>query len=390
MLERDVYVLGVGMHRFGGLGPGLADRAFTAATEALDDSGVEFPAVGTVYIGSAISPSIVGVRLVKDLGLTGLPVTQVQNASASGACAFYEAVQAVASGRVEIAMALGFDDPSAMQSFNAWRTDMLPITEAVVNPAAFFAFWAVRRMHECGTTPETLAAIASKNWNHARLNPYAERRASDPVTVDQVLASRMIAYPHTARMAAPQGPGAAAVVVGSRSALAALDQPGRAVRVAAAQSCSERYVAGHLFATAVVGPPEMARRAAYAAYDEAGIGPDDLDVIGLHDAYAVEELLYYEELGLCGPGEGDRLVYDGDTALGGRIPVSTDGGFIGRGHPGGPSGLAQIWELTHQLRGSAGSRQVSGAGTGLAHIVGGGSVCLAHILTVADRPGSTN
>jgi acetyl-CoA acetyltransferase len=193
----------------------------------------------------------------------------------------------------------------------------------------------------------------------------------------------MIAYPHTARMAAPMGAGAAAAIVGSKQALARMANGAsgrRPVRVAAAQAHSERYVEGHLFAGAVVGPPEMARRASFAAYEEAGIGPDDLDAVQVHDAYAIEELLYYEELGLCGDGEGDRLVSDGDTQLGGRIPVSTDGGFIGRGHPAGPTGLAQIWELAHQLRGTAGPRQVDDAKVALAHIVGAGSVCFAHIL----------
>jgi acetyl-CoA acetyltransferase len=184
-------------------------------------------------------------------------------------------------------------------------------------------------------------------------------------------------------MAAPMGAGAAAALVGSKEALTKLANPPngrRPVRVAAAQAHSERYVEGHLFAGALVGPPEMARRASFAAYEEGGIGPEELDTVQVHDAYAIEELLYYEEIGLCGVGEGDRLVHDGETALGGRIPVSTDGGFIGRGHPAGPTGLAQIWELTHQVRGTAGPRQVENARVALAHIIGAGSVCFAHIL----------
>ena len=378
MLGRDVFVLGVGMSRFGAPGVEVADRAFQAGVEALEDAGTPFTDVGAVYLGSVFTPPTFGVRVVKDLGLTGVPVVRVEAASATGAAAFHEAVHAVASGRVEVALALGFDEPG--RGFNEWQTSIWPLTETVVTPAAFFAFWAVRRMHDRGTTAETLAAIAAKNWNHAALNPMAERQPDSPVTVEQVLRSRMIAYPHTARMAAPMGGGAAAAIVGSRAALARLGNGRRPVRVAAAQSHSERYVDGHLFAGAVVGPPEMARRASFAAYDEACLGPEDLDVVQVHDAYAIEELLYYEEIGLCGEGEGDRLVHDGDTALGGRIPVSTDGGFIGRGHPAGPTGLAQIWELTHQVRATAGARQVDGARVGLAHIVGGGSVCLAHIL----------
>jgi acetyl-CoA acetyltransferase len=382
MLGRDVYVLGVGMSRFGAPGLTLGDRTFEAAVEALDDAGCAFSEIGCVYLGTVLSPPMFGVRVIKDLGLTGVPVQRVENASATGGAAFYEAVHAVASGRVETALALGFDDPGTTR-FNDWQPGVVPLTESVVTPAAFFAFWAVRRMHERGTTVETLAAIAAKNWNHAALNPKAERQPDSPVTVEQVLKSRMVAFPHTARMAAPMGAGAAAAIVGSRDALDRLAATvnGRGpVRVAAAQSHSERYVEGHLFAGAVVGPPEMARRASFAAYEEAGLGPEDLGTVQVHDAYAIEELLYYEEIGLCADGEGDRLVHDGDTALGGRIPVSTDGGFIGRGHPAGPTGLAQIWELTHQLRGTAGARQVERARVGLAHIVGAGSVCFAHIL----------
>jgi acetyl-CoA acetyltransferase len=379
MLARDVFVLGVGMSRFGAPGLSLGDRVFEAGIETLEDGAMEFTDIGSVYLGSVFAPPTFGVRAIKDLGLTGIPIQRIENASATGGAAFHEAVHAVASGRVETALAVAFDDPG-MTRFNEWQPGVFPMTEAVVVPAAFFAFWAVRRMHDRGTTAETLAMIAAKNWNNAALNPKAERQADSTVTVEKVLASRMIAFPHTARMAAPMGAGAAAAIVGSAEALARFGNGRRPVRVAAAQAHSERYVEGHLFAGAIVGPPEMARRASFAAYEEAGIGPDELDVVQVHDAYAIEELLYYEELGLCAEGEGDRLVHDGETALGGRIPVSTDGGFIGRGHPAGPTGLAQIWELTHQVRGTAGPRQVPNAKVGLAHIVGAGSVCFAHIL----------
>jgi acetyl-CoA acetyltransferase len=382
-LREDVYVVGVGMSRFGGPPVPLDQRIMTAAREAIDDSGMPYTDVQALYLGTVLSPPTLGQGVVKDLGLTGLPVVRVENASATGGAAFYEAVQAVGHGRVDVAMALCFDDPtlSAFASnFNAISgAANIPMLETAVPPMAFFAMWAVRRMSDFGTTVETLAQIAVKNWNNARLNPKAERQADAPVTIDQVLSSRMLAYPHTARMAAPQGAGAAAVIVCSKRALGRIGRPA-AVRVAAAQAHSERYVDGHLFAGAIVGPPEMAHRGAFAAYEEAGLGPEDLRILSFHDAYAIEELLYYEEVGLCGPGEGDRLVHDGDTELGGRWPASTDGGFIGRGHPAGPTGLAQIWELTQQLRGRAGGRQVERPTNGLAHIIGAGSVCYTHIL----------
>ncbi len=379
-LANEVFVLGVGMSRFGGPYQPLDQRIIEASLEAIDDSGVPFPEVQSLYLGTSLTASTYGPPVVKDLGLTGIPITRIENASATGGATFYEAVHAVGSGRLDLAMAIAFDDPatSAVPDFNDVE-DISPILDPFIPPMAFFSMWAVRRMADHGTTPETLAAIATKNWNNARLNPKAERQATEEITVERVLGSRMLAYPHTARMAAPQGAGAAAVIVGSRKSLERFDIT-PTVRVAAAQAHSERYGEGHLFTGAIIGPPEMVRRAAFTAYEEAGVGPEDLGAIAFHDAYAIEELLYYEAIGLCEAGEGDRLVHDGETALTGRFPTSTDGGFIGRGHPSGPTGIAQIWELTHQVRGTAGDRQVAKPSNALAHIVGAGSVCYTHIL----------
>ena len=148
----------------------------------------------------------------------------------------------------------------------------------------------------------------------------------------------------------------------------------------ASQLQSERYTEGHVFLGAVVGPSELTRTTARAAYEQAGVGPDALDLVHVHDAFPIEELMYYELLGICADGDGDKLVEEGATAIGGRIPFSTDGGLIGRGHPGGPTGLAQIWDLTQQLRGESGARQVAGARIGMAHMMGAGSVCAIHIL----------
>jgi acetyl-CoA acetyltransferase len=143
---------------------------------------------------------------------------------------------------------------------------------------------------------------------------------------------------------------------------------------------SERYSDGHVFLGPVIGPPQMTADTAREAYEKAGIGPEDLDLVQVHDAFPIEELVYYELLGICREGEGDRLIADGETAIGGRIPFSTDGGLIARGHPGGPTGLAQIHETVTQLRGEAGARQVDGAKIGLCHLVGAGSVCVVHVL----------
>jgi len=388
MALEDVYVIGVGMHRISGAPTPVRDMAYEAGINAMQDAGIEFDTVGALYNGYASGGMLTGVTVAKDFGLTGVPVTHVENASATGSSAFREAVLSVAGGHARCAMALGFDpSPAAAMSGGAVSGAMFssffkPSVEGVLLPAAFFAMWAVRRMHEVGTTAETYAKIAAKNWNHARLNPYAQRQADHVVTPEEVLASTMIAYPHTSMMAAAVGGGAACAIVADRElAEQVRDRTGHPlVRVLTSQSQSERYTDGHVFMGAVVGPPELTRSTAAAAYEDAGVGPADLDLVHVHDAFPVEELLYYELLGICGDGEGDKLVAEGATEIGGRIPFSTDGGLIGRGHPVGPTGLAQIWDTTQQVRGEAGARQVEGATTGMAHMMGAGSVCIIHIL----------
>ncbi|MEO8093303.1 MAG: thiolase family protein [Pseudolysinimonas sp.] len=374
---RDVAILGVGMTPFvGQTTTTLREQSYRAGRAALDDAGVAFPQVGSVYMGYLWEPTMTGVRFLKDFGMTGVHVQHVQNASATGAAAFLEAVRAVAGGHSEIAMAIGFDD--MQQISGAGLSSDSP--DGVILPAAFFALWAQERAHDYGTTPETLAKIAAKNWNNGALNPMAQRRPKSPVTSEMVLNSSMIAEPLTSMMSAAVGQGAAAVIVGTPE-LARRLQPDRPpVLVTASTMQSETYSPGHLFVGPVVGPKEMTRHTAAVAYNQAGIGPEDLDLVQVHDAFPVEELVYYEMLGICGDGEGDRLVAEGATELGGRIPFSTDGGLIGRGHPGGPTGLAQIWESTLQLRGEAGARQVEGATTALCQMMGGGSVCVIHIL----------
>jgi len=376
-MGRRVFVVGVGMHPFGNDGIPATDMGYVAGVAALDDAGIDFPEVGALYNGYIGGGITSGVHVAKDLGLTGLPVTHVENASATGSSAFGEAVHAVAGGRVDVAMALGFDDMNRMGGLGRSGRGGLG-AEDVMLPAAFFAMWATRRMHEVGTSVETFAAIAAKNWNHARENPMAQRRADHEVTVDEVLASTMISFPHTSKMACAAGGGAAAAIVASEEVARRLGGP--MIEVVASQQRSETYTEGHVFLGAVIGPAQMTRDTAADAYEQAGLGPRDLDLVQVHDAFPVEELVYYELLGICGDGEGDKLVVTGETSLGGRIPFSTDGGLTARGHPGGPTGLAQIHETVLQLRGAAGPRQVEDARTGLCHMAGAGSVCVVHIL----------
>jgi acetyl-CoA acetyltransferase len=381
----DVAVLGVGMTRFG-VFPEKSnqDLAREAGLAALADAGVGFGDVEEAFTGYIFSGTMTGTKAMKEFGLTGLPATHVENASATGLTAFREAAWAVASGRCDVAMALGFDKMSEASRGAPRGSGGRDVIDQVILPAAYFSLWAMRRMHERGTKPEHVAKIAAKNWNHGALNPLSHRQPEKPVTWEQVLASRQIAEPVTAMMACPVDDGGACAILARKDLVRKL-HPGRPlVSVEAAVLQTETYTPGHTFMGPVVGPASMSRDTAREAYEAAGLGPEDVDLVFVHDAYANEELEYYELLGFAAEGEAEKLVEEGATSLGGRIPFNTDGGLIARGHPGGPTGLAQIHEIALQLRGEAGRRQVEGARVGLAHLVGGGSVCTIGILKRED------
>ena len=377
---KDVAVLGVGMHRFGMWADrSNADMAREAGMAALRDAGLGFRDVQAAYVGYIFAPVMSAVRTMKEFGLTGIPVQHVENASATGSAAFREACYAVESGRHDVVMVLGFDKMSEMIQRSGAGTDPAYLEDSIL-PAAFFALWATRRMHERGTKPAHLAAIGAKNFNNGALNPMSQRQPEQQVTIEKVLASRMVAWPLTTMMSCPIGDGAACAIVG-RPEMARRLRPERpVVRVLASELQTERYERGHLFVGPVVGPARMSVDTSRAAYEQASLGPDDMDLVQVHDAFAIEELEYYELLGLCRTGEAEACIDRGDFALDGRVAVSTDGGLIARGHPGGPTGLAQLWETTLQLRGETGKRQVKDARVGLCHMMGGGSVCVVHML----------
>jgi acetyl-CoA acetyltransferase len=372
MKLEDVCVLGVGMTRFG-LYPerSEADLALEAGQAALRDAKISFRDVGEAWVGYIFSPPMTGIKAMKEFGLTGLPVTHVENASATGLVAFRDAAFAVASGRCDVAMALGFDRMSAAAGRGGGRGVGRDRIDSVILPAAYFSLWAMRRMHERGTRPLHFAKIAAKNWNHGALNPWSDRQPESPVTPEQVLASRKIAEPVTAMMTCPVDDGAACAILAHRDLARRLHPERPLVTVLSSVLQTETYSPGHTFLGPVVGPATMTRDTATQAYAEAGVGPEEVSLALCHDAFANEELEYYELLGFCAEGEAEKLVEEGATALGGRIPFNTDGGLIARGHPGGPTGLAQIFELALQLRGEAGRRQVEDARVGLAHLVGG-------------------
>jgi acetyl-CoA acetyltransferase len=371
------------MHRFGlWADRSNADMALAAGMDALRDAGLSFRNVQAAYVGHIFARPMAGLRVMKEFGLTGIPIQRIENASATGSAAFREACLAVAAGHCDVAMVVGFDQMSAMVQHGGGGTGSgwLESMEDAILPAAFFAMWATRRMHERGMKPEHLARIAAKNWNNGAKNPNSQRQTKEPVVWQKALESRTVAWPLTTMMSCPVGDGAAVAIVG-RPDLAKKLRPERpVVRVTASSLQSERYSRGHIFQGPVVGPPQMTVDTSRAVYEEAGIGPQDLDLVQVHDAFAIEELEYYELLGLCEEGEAEKCIERGDFELGGRVPVSTDGGLISRGHPGGPTGLAQIWETVLQLRGEAGPRQVENARIGLCHMMGGGSVCCIHLL----------
>ncbi|HYD49479.1 MAG TPA: thiolase family protein [Terriglobales bacterium] len=377
---KNVAVLGVGMYRFGMWSDvSNATMAREAGMMALRDANLSFKDVQAAYAGYIFAPVMAGVRTMKEFGLTGLPVQHIENASATGSAAFREACLQVESGRYDVVMVLGFDKMTQMIASSGANTAPENMEDAIL-PAGFFALWATRRMHERDMKPAHLAKIAAKNFNNGALNPMSQRQAKETVTVEKVLASRMVAWPLTTMMSCPIGDGAACVIVG-RADLAKRLQPGRpVVRVIASDLQTEKYAPGHLFVGPIVGPGQMSIDTSRAVYEQAGLGPKDMHLVQVHDAFAIEELEYYELLGLCQPGEAEACIERGDFELGGRVPVSTDGGLIARGHPGGPTGLAQIWETTLQLRGEAAKRQVEGARNGMCHMMGGGSVCVIHIL----------
>jgi acetyl-CoA acetyltransferase len=377
MRIENVALLGTAMTRFADhRDRTLVDLATEAGLGVLAGAGIDLRDVGEAYVGSMLAPPMYGVRIMKQLGLTGIPVVTVEAASATGLVALREASFAVSSGRVDVALALAYEHGMRRLPGSGGIT---PGYESLMASPASFALWASRRMHERGTRPEHLAMLAAKNWNAARKNPLAYHQADHRVTAEEVLASPGVATPLTQMMGAPMGGGAAAALVARDDVVRRLRPSEPLVRVLSTALVTESYDPGWIAIGPSIGPPEMTAAAARLAYEAAGMGPEDLDLVLLHDSWINEELEYYEQLGLCRAGEAEKLAEEGATAPGGRIPVSTDGGLVARGHPIGPTGLAQVHEIALQLSGLAGRRQVAGARTALAHLVGGGSSAIVSL-----------
>lgn len=394
-----VYIVGVGMTKFEK--PETRDWQYwdmvrEAGTAALADASVAYEDVQQAAVGYCFQASTAGQRAVYELGLTGVPVYNVNNNCATGSTALMMARQFVEGGGSDCVLALGFEK-MARGSLGGGGSDggagdfkTSPVArhygimaaahgfEMTPPTAQIFGNAAREHMERYGTTEAQLAAVAAKNHRHSAGNPYAQFQ--DPYTVDEVLAAKPIHRPLTRLQCSPTSDGAAAAVVVSERFVEQHDLGERAVEIAA-QAMTTDTEASFASGTCIdaVGLP-MSREAARQVYETAGIGAADLDVIELHDCFSINELLTYEALGLCGEGESGALVESGATTHGGRWVVNPSGGLISKGHPLGATGIAQAAELTWQLRGEAGPRQVPGARTGLAHNIGLGGAAVVTLL----------
>jgi acetyl-CoA acyltransferase len=372
---REVAVIGVGMTRFGRYDDKSSIEHGVEVTQAaLKDAGLGWKEVQIAYCGAAQQGMTPATRVLAGLGTTGIPFINVENASASGSTAFREAYLAVATGLYDIALALGV---GKMGRAFALASSPEPVefnlmkAMGSLQPASFFAMRMRRRMKEYGTSIDSLARVSVKNHRHAVYNPYAQYPKE--VTLEEVHRARMICDPVTVLHLCPTGDGGAAAILCSKE---------KAEKYSARPLIT---VAASAFRTQVYSSkrhpsPDVTTVTAKEAYEQVGCGPWDMDLVQVHEAATVEEIDNYELLGFCNPGEGERLIDDGVTQIGGRIPFNTDGGLLARGHPIGPTGLAQIWETVMQLRGEAGQRQVEGARIGMAHMIGYEGVCIIHIL----------
>lgn len=370
---RPVRVVGVGLHPY----QRPSDVPYTAlgvyaVRAALADAGLTWRDVESAYTGTATTAMGISRLMYRHLGSTGIPMAQVENASASGSTAFRQACIEVAAGLVDVAIAVGVDKPLQL-SMPQRAAGVRDLVGSRVAPITHFALLAERYMYDHGATPEQIALVAVKNSRNGALNPNAQRRKAR--TLEDVLAPPLISGHLTRLQCCPIGEGAAAVIIASDDAIErlGLDQA-RAVRVLSSASRSETVYDRENFDAA------LTRETVAQALAEAGVTPADLDIVELHDAFTVEELLYIEAIGISPPGQAARDLEAGQFDIGGRVAVSPSGGLLSMGHPIGPTGVGQICEITTQLRGEAGDRQHPGARTGLAHMVGVGAVCLVHIL----------
>jgi len=381
----DVYVLGIDMMKFGRFpDTTVLELGARAALMALDDAGLSMMQMQALYCANlGQANAMVGQRVLREIGQTGIPVVNVANACASGATAFREAWISIKAGLYELVLVVGVEQMGKGllgSGAGAGRNGIS--AEGLLGSGtmpAVFAEVGMEHTRRHGTSFEQFAKVSVKNHRHSTLNPKAMYQHETPL--ETVMSSEMIAYPNTKLMCSVNVDGAAAAVLASERKARQLGM-GRAVRVRASALTSDPWQERNLVMPDV---NTCTRMAAQAAYEIAGVGPGDLDLVELHDCFATAELVHYENLDLCREGEAGKLIDTGETALGGKIPVNVSGGLLSKGHPLGATGIANIYEVCTHLRGEADKRQVEGARVGLTHVLGLGSACAVHVLEGPQR-----
>lgn len=381
-MSEDVYVVGVDMIKFGRFPDRTVPQIASEATlMALDDCGLGIQDMQALYCGNLGQASaMVGQRMLQEIGQTGIPVVNVSNACATGATAFREAWTAIKAGLYDVVLAVGVEQ-MGRGLLGGGATKKGISKEGLLGSGtmpAVFAEAGMEHQRKYGTTFEQFAKISVKNHHHSTMNPKAMYQIETPL--ETVMNAEMISYPNTKLMCSVNVDGSAAAVLTTEKKARELGLINRAAKVRASVITSDPWQERDLVMPDV---NTCTRKAAAAAYEMAGLGPEDVNLVELHDCFATAEMLHYENLGLCGDGEAGRMIDEGECALGGRVPVNVSGGLLSKGHPLGATGIANIYEITTHLRGEADKRQVEGATIGMTHVIGLGSACGIHILEKA-------
>ncbi|MFM7044558.1 MAG: thiolase C-terminal domain-containing protein [Ilumatobacteraceae bacterium] len=392
----DVYILGITMTKFGKHpDKDAVDLAADAAMAALRDGGVSMRDIGVLAAGNLLGSGGIGQQIQKQIGQTGIPVYNVANACATGATALLTAIMAIKAGECDMGLAVGVEKLAgagllgsggrAKSDGNVYspsgRFGAVAPTDGRIGTDAMpgtFAQVGMEYAHKYGGADfELFAKISEKNHAHSTLNPLAAY--TKRMSLDEIMNDVMIAYPNTRPMCSANCDGAAAAVVvsGAKLRTLSLEQQRRAVKVSASVLTSDPWQAA---CQVLPDVNTLTRHAAKQAYEQSGVSPDDLDLVELHDCFATAELVHYDNLMLCDEGGAVDFLLSGAPWRDGRTPVNVSGGLQSKGHPISATGIANIWEICHHLRGEAGDRQIEGAKVGLAHVIGLGSACGVHVL----------
>ena len=375
----DVYVLGIDMIKFGRYPEkNVRQLGAEAAQLALADASLTIHDMEALYSGNLMQAgAMVGQGILQEIGQTGIPVTNSANACATGATAFREGWTAIKAGLYDLVLVVGSEQLGKMGLLGGGGGRNGIPKEGLLGSQtmpAVFAEAGQEHARKYGTTFEQFAKVSVKNHLHSVKNPKSMYQKETPL--EMVMGAEMIAYPNTKLMCSVNVDGAAAAVLASEKKARELGM-GRAVRIKASVLTSDPFTDRDLVMPDV---NTCTRLAAKQAYETAGVGPADIDLVELHDCFATAEILHYENLGLCGDGEAGKLIDEGATWHGGQTPVNVSGGLLSKGHPLGATGVANIYEVSTHLRGEAGARQVENAKVGLTHVIGLGSACGIHIL----------